>query len=294
MTSSPEALERTGPGEAASPDSERRGGPSLAVSLVGLVVLVGAAPIGMVAAIGPGSAVIPVLVTGGVAIAAGIVGVLVVSAPLRRLRRKVTRALEEHGVPARLADGGSETGVLQRGVDILLTDLAERAALLHELAAIDSLTGLQNRVAAFDRLRHSIRLAERDHLPLSVALVDVDGLGSINEERGETVGDRVLESVAHRLQQMLRGSDWAARWEDDAFLLALFSGIDGSRIALERLLQDISDMKLVIGDLEVRCTVSIGAVRALHEDRVLDVVQRVSATLERAQDAGPGALVVGD
>ena len=51
----------------------------------------------------------------------------------------------------------------------------------------------------------------------ALALVDVDGLGRINEAHGRPTGDRMLTAVAGVLRRQLRDVDQAFRLEEDEF-----------------------------------------------------------------------------
>ena len=70
--------------------------------------------------------------------------------------------------------------------------LERGAEVARRLARVDSLTGLANRRAFDEALTVEIARAERDGEPMSVALVDLDGLKRINDRFGHLTGDRVL------------------------------------------------------------------------------------------------------
>ncbi|HET9796047.1 MAG TPA: GGDEF domain-containing protein [Thermoanaerobaculia bacterium] len=105
-----------------------------------------------------------------------------------------------------------------------------------ELAGRDDLTGLPNR-----RLfrEHYGRVAARSHRfgePVSLLLVDVDGLKEINDRWGHMAGNAVLRHVARIVREKKRTEDLAARWGGDEFVL-LLPGADAS--AAERVAGDI-------------------------------------------------------
>src|SRR5713101_44888 len=71
----------------------------------------------------------------------------------------------------------------------------ENAQLQHELElvqSVDSLTGLRNRQRFFEDLRREVAAARRYDSPLSLVVLDVDGLRTVNETRGYDAGDRLL------------------------------------------------------------------------------------------------------
>ena len=82
----------------------------------------------------------------------------------------------------------------------------------------DPLTGLYDRSFGVEALRMYIDLSVT---PLSVALGDVNGLQSINETLGYSVGDDILVKIAKTISQNCRSEDVVARWTDDEFMLVM-------------------------------------------------------------------------
>jgi diguanylate cyclase (GGDEF)-like protein len=97
--------------------------------------------------------------------------------------------------------------------------LGTRADRLVELSVTDSLTGLMNLRTFRSRLAQELSGAWRSHRPLSVIVVDLDGLKEINDNYGHEVGDQALRDVGRCLRGGLRVSDMAARIGGDEFAL---------------------------------------------------------------------------
>jgi diguanylate cyclase (GGDEF)-like protein len=92
---------------------------------------------------------------------------------------------------------------------------------VYKLAALDQLTGLYNRRSGEQRLAEEISRAVRHERPLTVLLLDLDGLKQTNDRLGHAAGDLVLKSFALRLQKAIRGSDLAVRLGGDEFMVLL-------------------------------------------------------------------------
>jgi two-component system, cell cycle response regulator len=97
--------------------------------------------------------------------------------------------------------------------------LGRQADELRRISTIDALTGLSNRHGFHARLREEWRRSRRYRAPLSLLLIDVDGLKQVNDEHGHDVGDRVLRSVASAIKHTLRETDFGARWGGDEFAI---------------------------------------------------------------------------
>jgi diguanylate cyclase (GGDEF)-like protein/PAS domain S-box-containing protein len=85
----------------------------------------------------------------------------------------------------------------------------------------DFLTGLPNRLLLNDRLGQAIALAKRHKTHIAVLFLDLDGFKYINDSLGHLVGDKLLQSVAGRLQQHVRTPDTVSRQGGDEFVLLL-------------------------------------------------------------------------
>ncbi|MFL5251185.1 MAG: diguanylate cyclase, partial [Myxococcales bacterium] len=105
------------------------------------------------------------------------------------------------------------TGVLLH----LLRQRADTLILrLDEAANTDPLTGLSNR-RAFDALfDEELYRAKRSARPLTLMLVDLDGLKTINDDYGHAAGDLALRLVADVLRAQRR-TDRCARLGGDEF-----------------------------------------------------------------------------
>lgn len=236
-------------------------------------------------------------VAGAAAICSAIFLLLFLFAMTRPLRRAADDLLSTLGTVEHeeLADRRRDA------VDFLATYAAReearergRRTALGRGPTADFPTALPNRTEALERLRQSRSLAYRDHLPLTVALMEVEYVGEASPDDDGSSATVVVGAVGQRLAQLLRGSDWGARWSEDSFLLALFSATNGARVALERLLHDLSSMTVVTEGRRYHCVVTLGAAHVHPEDSVRDCVERAAAQLEKARREGGGDVVVAD
>jgi diguanylate cyclase (GGDEF)-like protein len=92
---------------------------------------------------------------------------------------------------------------------------------LAHLAYHDALTNLPNRMLLRDRLIQAIELAHRNNRQLAVIFLDLDRFKYINDSLGHAIGDKLLQSVAQRLEACVRHSDTISRQGGDEFVLLL-------------------------------------------------------------------------
>jgi len=97
--------------------------------------------------------------------------------------------------------------------------VGSQADRLAELSQTDMLTGLANRRALSVHLERELRRSIRYGTPASVLLIDVDGLKQINDQNGHAAGDRVIRHVGIAISEVLRETDFGARWGGDEFAI---------------------------------------------------------------------------
>lgn len=160
------------------------------------------------------------------------------------------------------------------------SDHADR--LLHT----DRLTGLANRVTFERMLELEIARATRQGTPLAVAVLDVDGLSTIADERGGRVADEILRHVASAIADRVRLLDTVARFGEDEFVV-IAPGDAGGLVAL-RLRDAISELPPV-GEIEISVTAAVvhhpadGATGA-------ELVAASERALAKAKASGPGSV----
>ncbi len=104
---------------------------------------------------------------------------------------------------------------------VSLAKVEDLATEVYKLAALDPLTGLYNRRSGEQRLAEEMSRARRHDRPLTILLLDLDGLKQVNDRFGHAAGDLLLKAFAERLNRAIRGSDLAVRLGGDEFLVLL-------------------------------------------------------------------------
>jgi diguanylate cyclase (GGDEF)-like protein len=102
-------------------------------------------------------------------------------------------------------------------------DAARAAELtrLAELATSDPLTGLRNHRAFHEDLARELQRTGRSDVPLSLVVLDLDDLKTLNDDHGHQAGDERLEALADAIRETTRGADCAYRIGGDEFAVIL-------------------------------------------------------------------------
>jgi len=102
-----------------------------------------------------------------------------------------------------------------------VSQLKEAHLRMEELAYVDSLTGLANRMLFRDRLEQALKALMRTGSSAALLYLDLDEFKPVNDTFGHEAGDKVLIEVSQRLKGLIREQDTASRLGGDEFALLL-------------------------------------------------------------------------
>mgnify|MGYP003631341567 FL=1 len=156
------------------------------------------------------------------------------------------------------------------GVARNVTALMQAEEELRYLAHHDPLTKLTNRALFYDRLTLGLSMAHRYQNNLALLFLDINDFKSINDIHGHAAGDRVLCTVARRLEGCVRETDTVARMGGDEFTV-LLTDIKSAHAVTEKVEQILTVMNEPLGAEfgEVRmpsCSIGVACYPADGED----------------------------
>jgi diguanylate cyclase (GGDEF)-like protein/PAS domain S-box-containing protein len=174
-----------------------------------------------------------------------------------RFERKGVQFVHEIRYVPELDEQGRVVSVLGIGRDI--TDKIEQLQRIEALVRTDSLTGLANRHALFERVPGLLAMARRHGHTLGLMMLDVDHFKSVNDGLGHGAGDQLLCEIARRLAGCLRGGDLLARLGGDEFVVVV-NALDDARAlgAVAAKLQQALGQPQTLGTRELHLSASIG------------------------------------
>ena len=161
---------------------------------------------------------------------------------------------------------------------------------------IDGLTGLFNYGYFADQLDIELERARRFGHPLSLVMVDMDGLKAFNDEQGHFMGSKALRQIATILKDCSRSVDIPAKYGGDEFALILpETPKSGAAILAERVCLRVREHSFPLSEKEhtSRLSVSVG-VSAFPEDadNIRDLVEKTDAALYKAKKSGKDRVKV--
>jgi diguanylate cyclase (GGDEF)-like protein len=162
------------------------------------------------------------------------------------------------------------------------------------LATTDSLTGLVNRRAFFERTDSARLLAARLRSPISLMMIDIDHFKKLNDRFGHATGDEALCVFADTARTALREHDIMGRLGGEEFALVLpGTDLEGAKQAAERLRSAVSAAVLPTSGNQYTMTVSIGVVVIGPNEHINSALARADHALYAAKSAGRDRVEIG-
>ena len=159
-----------------------------------------------------------------------------------------------------------------------------------ELTETDGLTSLLNRRGLDKRVSLEWARAQRDSLPLSAIMIDIDHFKTYNDQQGHQMGDETIRKVARLISQKVRSVDAVARYGGEEFLVILPRADKAAAVEVARKLRrTIEGADFERGYLQPlgRITISCGVATAPADARDADdLIRAADAALYEAKAGG--------
>ncbi len=179
------------------------------------------------------------------------------------------------------------------GVFADISRLKASEAKLEHLAHHDALTGLPNRLLMMHNLRRAIEKSRRSQRVVALLMLDLDRFKDVNDTFGHLAGDELLQQVALRLTERLRGADMLTRLGGDEFTVLLEDLArpgDAARVARD-IVELLGEPFHLEGGIDVRIGASIGiSLFPDHAETAEMLLQQADTALYRAKDDGRGCF----
>jgi diguanylate cyclase (GGDEF)-like protein/PAS domain S-box-containing protein len=143
----------------------------------------------------------------------------------------------------------------------------------------DGLTGLYNRYYFSEQMARLGKDLARSS-PVSIILIDIDGLKLVNDTLGHKVGDDLLISAAKIISECFRQVDVVARIGGDEFCIIL-PGVDHKAALAKknRISKSLSEYNSGNPSIPLNMSVGVAALQGIPGETIYDIYQRADENM---------------
>ena len=161
---------------------------------------------------------------------------------------------------------------------------------LHRMATRDALSGCLNRRAFHEQLTPLFARSQKQALPLSCLMIDIDNFKAVNDTHGHATGDRVIQEVAKQIAAAAHAEDLVCRYGGEEFCLAAANlGVEETRALAEQIrLRVERDAGAALHDVpQLKVTISVGVhTRGAGAASVAELIDRADQAMYRSKRTG--------
>jgi diguanylate cyclase (GGDEF)-like protein/PAS domain S-box-containing protein len=206
--------------------------------------------------------------------------------------------LEVYGVTRDITERRKNEKLLKEANEQLrihLEKIEQLHAELREQAIRDPLTGLYNRRYMQEIFKREFSRSARERSPLSLIMLDMDGLKEFNDTYGHHVGDQSIKTLATRIRSMIRAEDIICRYGGDEFtiIMSKTTAEDAFKRVAEWRKSLSEDEPLPIGEsitAPIKFTAGIASF-PLHSNSMDELLNYADVALYRAKSLGRNCTV---
>lgn len=206
----------------------------------------------------------------------------------------IRRILQTDYIPDMVAVG-EVLGIYTLTTDVTAIRQSERR--MKELAMTDTLTGLANRRQFDIHLAAALQASQVSGTGMALMFLDIDHFKAINDTWGHAAGDAALITMAERLQEAVRSTDFPARIAGDEFAVVLphLSSCDEAQTVADKVLRAIREPLPLQPHMPRQMTTSVGVAYLAPGDqpvRPTDLLLAADRALYAAKHGGRNACAV--
>jgi diguanylate cyclase (GGDEF)-like protein len=160
-------------------------------------------------------------------------------------------------------------------------------------ARTDGLTGLVNHRTFYEVLEQELWRSKRYGEQISLIMVDIDNLKTINDTFGHKAGDKVIMEVGRRIRESIRQIDTAARYGGDEFAIILpNTSLSDATIVAERMVGVVSSSPIMNRKDEIPVSISVGLGQYGPNDSPDEITSKSDKALYAAKQSGKNTFKI--
>ncbi|MDD5757786.1 MAG: GGDEF domain-containing protein [Desulfobulbaceae bacterium] len=212
-----------------------------------------------------------------------------ISSPIRKLS-KITKDIIEfnYTTEMEIPPSNDEIGELAENFENMRQKIKT-------LVTEDPLTQVYNRRFVMHLFDLAVLKASASNTPLCCIMMDIDFFKKVNDTYGHQGGDAVLMAVGKVLKEISRDYDTPARYGGEEFLCLLPETTLPDAVAIaERIRMAVKGLTVVFGEIELRCTVSLGVAEYVvgRAESTDEIIRDADNALYQAKENGRDQVVV--
>lgn len=169
-----------------------------------------------------------------------------------------------------------------------ITKIKDSNARIEYLAHHDPLTNLPNRLLLNTRLNKSIEKCVQYEQKLAIFFIDIDNFKIINDTYGHSIGDKIINLVAQRLQKNIRKNDTISRIGGDEFIIVIEDVLEQKNIEkiANKIISDFIDpikLQEYLFDTSISMGISVFPKHGLNAE---DLIKHADTAMYSAKNSG--------
>jgi diguanylate cyclase (GGDEF)-like protein len=159
---------------------------------------------------------------------------------------------------------------------------------LRRFALTDELTGWLNRKSLDTIANSELLKSKRTGASMSMIMIDIDNFKSVNDKYGHLIGDKAIQLVCDLARQLKREYDHHFRIGGEEFVIVLTeTSLAEAQILSERIRQKIAGSPLMVDNIPINLTVSIGlAISQPDDENWRQILERADSALYKSKATG--------
>ncbi|TSA52608.1 MAG: sensor domain-containing diguanylate cyclase [Planctomycetaceae bacterium] len=158
-------------------------------------------------------------------------------------------------------------------------------------ATTDGLTGLVNHKTFYEILEKELWRSRRYGGRISLIMVDIDNLKSINDAYGHRAGDKAIRKISKIIKECIRQIDTAARYGGDEYAVILLNtSLDDAIIVAQRMVDAVASSQVTWQKEQIPLSISVGLGQYDADTTPEDITSRSDQALYMAKQAGKNTV----
>jgi diguanylate cyclase (GGDEF)-like protein len=159
---------------------------------------------------------------------------------------------------------------------------------LRKISRTDALTGIWNRRYFFEMLDREIIRSHRYDVNMSLLMIDIDLFKNINDTWGHDIGDKAIKHVVDIISSSVRKENLFGRLGGEEFGIILIETKESypPQSISERIRKSVEESTLIVDDISIKITVSIGIANITDKDSSNTLYVRSDKALYLAKENG--------